>query len=222
MLAHRAALVVVHHDALADPRHLLADLGADRRDDAARLVPADHRVRVDRQAADRLAPGFRPAVLVEVAAAHARGLHLDDHLAGARGRVREFHQLDLAIALEDHAAHRFLQFSRSVYRRSSLRSFSRGRDRGSPAQGDPSRPARSLRGGSPDADQQAPSRIPPGRHGVPDGRRRPAIRRGSSKRSWRAPSTKSGGPAAEPACCALRRACSRPSPSSTNIGKRSI
>ena len=56
VLANRAALVMVHHDPLADPRHFLADTGADRRDDAARLVAADDRVRVDRQAADRLAP----------------------------------------------------------------------------------------------------------------------------------------------------------------------
>ena len=111
MLAHRAALVMVHHDALADPRHLLADLGADRRDDAARLVPADDRVRVDRQSADRFAARFGAAILVQIAAAHARGLHLDDDLAGPRRRVGKFHQLDLALAREDYAAHRFLRFS---------------------------------------------------------------------------------------------------------------
>src|SRR6202035_5010854 len=111
MLAHGAALVMVYHDALANPRHLLADLGADRRDDPARLVAADDRVRVDRQAADRLASRFGPAVLVQIAAAHARGLHLDNDLAGARGRVRKLHQLDLAPAREDYAAHRFLRLS---------------------------------------------------------------------------------------------------------------
>ena len=54
VLANCAALVMVHHDALADARHLLADLGADRCDDTARLVAADDRVRVDRKTADRL------------------------------------------------------------------------------------------------------------------------------------------------------------------------
>src|ERR1700730_11676237 len=111
MLAHGAALVMVHHDALANPRHLLADLGADRRDDPARLVTADDRVRVDGRPADRLATRFWPAILVQIAAAHPRGLHLDDDLAGARGRVRKLHQLDLAPAREDYAAHRLLRLS---------------------------------------------------------------------------------------------------------------
>src|ERR1700730_8748305 len=111
MLAHGAALVMVHHDALANPRHLLADLGADRRDDPARLRTADDRVRVDGKAADRLATRFWPAILVQIAAAHPRGLHLDNDLAGARGRVRKLHQLDFAPAREDYAAHRFLRLS---------------------------------------------------------------------------------------------------------------
>src|SRR5437868_3803759 len=111
MLAHGAPLVVVHHDALADARHLFADLGADRRDDPARLVAADDRVRVDRKAADRLAARFGAAILVQIAAAHSRGLHLDNDLAGPRCRVRKFHQLDLAPAREDYAAHRSLRLS---------------------------------------------------------------------------------------------------------------
>jgi hypothetical protein len=53
VLANGAALVVVHHDALADAGHFVADAGAYRGDDAARLVPCDDRVGVDRQAADR-------------------------------------------------------------------------------------------------------------------------------------------------------------------------
>ena len=110
MLANRAALVVVHHDALADAGHLVADAGADRGDDAARLVPADDRVGVDRQTADRGAARFRPAVLVQIAAAHARGLHLDDDLAGTRGGVGKLHQLDLPLAREDNAAHGSLRF----------------------------------------------------------------------------------------------------------------
>src|SRR6516225_86896 len=80
VVAHRAALVMVHHDTLPDPRHLLADPGADRGDDTARLVPGDDRVGVDRQPADRRTARFGPAVLVQVATAHPRGLHLDDDL----------------------------------------------------------------------------------------------------------------------------------------------
>ena len=64
---------------------------------------------VDRQPADRRAARFRPPVLVQVAAAHARGLHLDDDLARPRGRVGKLHQLDFALAAEHHAAHRFLR-----------------------------------------------------------------------------------------------------------------
>ena len=107
MVAHGAALVVVHHDALADLRLDLRDAGADRGDDAAGLVPGDDRLGGDRQAADRLA-AFRPAVLVQVAAAHARGLHLEDDLALAGGRIGKFHQLELAVAQEHHSAHRLL------------------------------------------------------------------------------------------------------------------
>jgi hypothetical protein len=51
-------------------------------------------------------PDFGPAVLMQIAAAHAGGLHLDDDLTGSRGRVRKLHQLDFTLALEDHAAHR--------------------------------------------------------------------------------------------------------------------
>jgi hypothetical protein len=56
VLADGTAFVMMHHDALADSRRLLADTGADCRDDAARFVAADHRIRVDWQAADRFAP----------------------------------------------------------------------------------------------------------------------------------------------------------------------
>src|SRR5437899_11241377 len=77
MVADRATLVMVHHDALSDLRLLFADPGADGRDDAARLVPADDRVGVDRQPAAGAAR-FRAAVLVQIAAAHPRSLHLDD------------------------------------------------------------------------------------------------------------------------------------------------
>src|SRR5271165_4524181 len=126
VLAHRAALVMVHHDALADPRHLLADLGADRCDDAAGLVAADDRVRVDRQAADRLAARFGAAILMQIAAAHPRGLHLDDDLSRAWRRVRKLHELDFSVARKDYAAHGFLRFLKE-YRGASLRPFGAAR-----------------------------------------------------------------------------------------------
>src|SRR5437660_126929 len=107
VVAHGATLVMVHHDALADLRLGGADPGADRGDDAAGLVPGDHRLSRRGQPADRLA-ALRPAVLVQVAAAHARGLHLDDDLALARRRIGEFHHFELAFAGKDNPAHRSL------------------------------------------------------------------------------------------------------------------
>src|SRR5580704_3531717 len=63
---------------------------------------------------------------MQVAAAHARGLHFDHDLAGLRGRVRKFHQLDFAPAREDYAAHGFLRFL-NQYRGVSLRPFGAAR-----------------------------------------------------------------------------------------------
>ena len=105
MVAHGAALVVVHHDALADLGLRRADPRPDRGDDAAGLVPGDGRLARRREAAGRAA-ALRPPVLVQVAAAHARRLHLDDDLAFARGRIGEVHQLELAFAGKHHPAHR--------------------------------------------------------------------------------------------------------------------
>src|ERR1700736_1868232 len=80
VVAHRAALVMVHHDALSDLRLRLADAGADRGNPAARLGPGEARPGRRREAADRRA-ALLPSVLVQIAAAHARRLHLDDDLA---------------------------------------------------------------------------------------------------------------------------------------------
>src|SRR5437764_10771512 len=104
VVAHGAALVMVHHDALADLRLRLADPGADRRDDAAGLVPGDDRLGRRRESADCRA-ALWPPVLVQIAAAHARGLHFDDDLALARRRVGKVHQLELAFALKYNPAH---------------------------------------------------------------------------------------------------------------------
>src|SRR5207248_149861 len=104
VVAHRAALVMVDHDALANLGLRLADPGADRGNDAAGLVPGDDWLGRRRQPADRRA-ALRPPVLVQIAAAHARRLHLDDDLALARRRIGEVHQLELPFALKHDPAH---------------------------------------------------------------------------------------------------------------------
>src|SRR5690348_3727155 len=104
VVADRAALVMVHHDALPDLRLRFTDPGADRGDDAAGLVPGDDRLGRGGEAADG-GPALWPAVLVQVAAAHARGLHLDDDLAFARRRIGKVHQLELPFALKHDPAH---------------------------------------------------------------------------------------------------------------------
>src|SRR5206468_7641240 len=76
---------------------------------------------------------------VQIAATHPRGLHLDDDFVGARGWIGKFHQLDLAIALEHHAAHRFLSSHLEYGSKTSLPRFPPARhypdrkQRGSPA-----------------------------------------------------------------------------------------
>src|SRR5690348_11716725 len=101
--ADAAAAVVMHHRALAAARLLLADARAHRDHDAARLVPGDHRS-AGRLEAERRRPALG-AIGLEIAAAHARGLDLEHHLAGPRRRVGEVDELDLAIAGKGYAAH---------------------------------------------------------------------------------------------------------------------
>src|SRR5215217_7041458 len=108
MVANCAALVVMHHDPLPDLGLRGADPRPDRGDDAAGLVTADGRLARRRKPAGRAAAS-RPAILVQVAAAHAGGLHLDDDLALARGRIGELHQLELALAGKDNPAHSTLR-----------------------------------------------------------------------------------------------------------------
>ena len=104
MRADAAAAVMMLHDAHADPRLLVAHPRPHRRDDAARLVPGDDRPgAAEPQRRRRAALG--PAVEFEIAAAHARGLDLDDDLARSRRRVREVLQLERALAEKDDALH---------------------------------------------------------------------------------------------------------------------
>src|SRR5262249_5307518 len=109
MLALAAAVVVVVHHALLDARFLLGDGGAQRGDDAAGLVPGDH-ARLPRDAARHDAARIgRGALVVQVAAAHARGLDLEDHVSGAGGRIGKLSQLQLAVSNKHDAFHGFLR-----------------------------------------------------------------------------------------------------------------
>src|SRR6185503_12432669 len=105
MLAHPAAGIVMIHDALADRRLALRNPGPARRDHAAGLVAADERLGVGAEAERLLRLARRRAVKLEVRAAHARGLHLDHHLARAGRGIGEGPDLDLPVAEENHAAH---------------------------------------------------------------------------------------------------------------------
>ncbi len=99
-----AALVVMHHHARADPRLAFGHAGADRGDDPAGLMAGDGRIGIDGEP-DAAAAVARPAVLMQVGAAHARCLHLDHHLAGAGRGVGKFHERELTVAGEHDAAH---------------------------------------------------------------------------------------------------------------------
>src|SRR5262249_13972650 len=74
VLAGAAAVVVMVHDALADARFLLGDARADGGHDAAGLVAGDHAGRPSDTAGHSPARVGRGAIVVQVAAAHARGL----------------------------------------------------------------------------------------------------------------------------------------------------
>ena len=104
VLAAPAALVVMDHHALTGRRVGLADAGAPRGNHAARLVAGDDRSALAAQAERRrrVADG---AVGMQIAPAHPRGLHGDDHFAGPRRRVGEFTQLELPATEENYATH---------------------------------------------------------------------------------------------------------------------
>src|SRR4030095_903561 len=95
MLAGAAAVVVVVHHALADASFLLGDAGAHAGDDAAGLVAGDHAGRPPDAAGHGPARIGRGAIVVQVAAAHARGLDLEDHVPGAWCRIGEVSEVAL-------------------------------------------------------------------------------------------------------------------------------
>jgi hypothetical protein len=51
----------------------------------------------------------RGAIVVQIAAAHPRGLDLEDHVSGAWGRIGELSQLQLSISEKHDAFHGFLR-----------------------------------------------------------------------------------------------------------------
>src|SRR5918994_4932621 len=106
MLAHAAAGVMVVHHPLADRRLALRHAGTARRDHAAGLMAADEGLGVRAEAERLLRLAGRRAVELEVRAAHARGLHLDYHLARAGRGVGKLAELDFSITEEYGAAHR--------------------------------------------------------------------------------------------------------------------
>ncbi len=105
VVALRAALIMVHHHALADMRFLGADRGACGDHDPAGFVAGDDGAVAHRNAA-RLGLAFRAAVLMQIAAAHAGRLHFDDDVVSIGGGVFELHQFQFAFAVKDNAAHR--------------------------------------------------------------------------------------------------------------------
>src|SRR2546422_300738 len=104
VLAPPASFVVMDHHALAGRRVRFADAGPALGDDAARLVAGDDgsAAAAQAQGRGRVAGG---AVRVQVAPAHAGGLHGDEDLTGARRGVGEVTQLQLPVAEENYATH---------------------------------------------------------------------------------------------------------------------
>ena len=105
MAADAAALVVVVHHPLAEPGLALVYLGAEGGDDAGGLVAGDHWLVAALDAAADDAGHEGLPVALEIGAAHARGLDLQDDVARARHRIGEFAQLGPPLAEKNHALH---------------------------------------------------------------------------------------------------------------------
>src|SRR5215831_11866320 len=104
--------MVVHH-ALADPRLLLADASAHRRDDAAGLVPGDHPGLPLDTTRNCLTLLSRRAIGVQIGATHPRRLDLQDYVPRTRARIGELPQLQLTVSQKHDALHGFLLVWRS-------------------------------------------------------------------------------------------------------------
>ena len=98
MMAFAAAVIMMHHHAVADPRLGVRDVRAPLDDNAARLVPADWQpLRVNIR--------LWRAIRAEIAAAQARTLDADNHIIRPRRRVRKLPQFHLTIPQKDESAH---------------------------------------------------------------------------------------------------------------------
>src|SRR5215218_6577081 len=103
--ADAAAAVVMLHHPHSDPRLPLGHAGPDGGDDAAGLVPGDHRPAAALEAERRGAAGS--AVEFEIAAAHAGSIDLDHDLARTGGGIGKIEDLDPPVAGQHHALHGF-------------------------------------------------------------------------------------------------------------------
>ena len=101
--ADAAAAVVMLHHPHADPRLPLGHAGPDGGDDAAGLVPGDHRPAAGLEAERGGAAGS--AIEFEIAAAHAGSLDLDHDLARTGGGIGKIEDLDPPVAGQHHALH---------------------------------------------------------------------------------------------------------------------
>ena len=96
VLTGTAPVVVVDHDPVPHLRLGGSHGVADELDDPARLMPLDHQLR---------AAAERAVQVVEIAPAHAGGLHADDHLVRPGHRIRTLLDVDPAFTREDNSSH---------------------------------------------------------------------------------------------------------------------
>jgi hypothetical protein len=104
MLAAATTLVVVNHDSRTNGRKVRRHAGPNSRNHTAWLMAGDDMsswVRSD------------GAVVLQVAATHARGFHGDDHLARPRRGIRKVLEREFSIPEKDDAAHGFTLVSDS-------------------------------------------------------------------------------------------------------------
>ena len=104
LVADPAPAVVMVHDSLTNACLRGTDAGADGGDNPTGLVTCNHRAVACVKTKRRDAAVLR-AIHLEVTAAHPRSFDLEDDFARTRGRVREFHQFDLPIAVKNDATH---------------------------------------------------------------------------------------------------------------------
>jgi hypothetical protein len=110
MAALGAALIVMHHHAVADPGFRGTDARPCRHDDAAGLVPGNDGIGARRYAGACPGQVLRAAVLVQVGPAHAGGLHFKHHFPRSRRGIGEGHDLDGTFTGKHDATHGFLRF----------------------------------------------------------------------------------------------------------------